>query len=483
MTFIQNHGIIIIVKKNGVEHLKKYFSCHNHTDYSNIRGLDAIDKVEQLIDYALNLGLSGIAITDHETLSSHVKAMQYMSSLKDKAKKTLENNSNDTRAQAILDFKLAYGNEIYLCRDNLNSSNYVKGKDGFWHFILIAKDKVGHQQLRELSSRAWTHYFKQFAERVPTYYSDVEEIVGTNPGHLIASTACLGSQFDKMILKGEFDKALNFVNWCQSIFGKENFFIEFQPGLTDEQISYNKSALDFCSKHNLTTIVTTDTHYLKAEDRPIHKAFLNSNDSEREVDSFYSHTYMMDKEEILNLMSYLGIDNVKSMLNNTLNIYDKVEEYSLAHKQLIPRIPISWDNAFPVSIPDYPYIQKFVKSPYEEDRLYVTRIFNGLSKKNIWDEKHIERIEIELEQIWKISEKEQERLSNYFLTMSKIIDIIWESNSIVGPGRGSVFTHLCSYCLDIIQEDPLISPIPLPWWRFLSEERPEYPKISIMILG
>jgi len=28
--------------------------------------------------------------------------------------------------------------------------------------------------------------------RVPTYYSDIEEVVQKNPGHLIASSACIG---------------------------------------------------------------------------------------------------------------------------------------------------------------------------------------------------------------------------------------------------------------------------------------------------
>lgn len=37
--------------------------------------------------------------------------------------------------------------------------------------------------------------------RRPTYYSDIEEIIGNNKGHLIASSACLGSYLDKLILQ------------------------------------------------------------------------------------------------------------------------------------------------------------------------------------------------------------------------------------------------------------------------------------------
>ena len=43
-----------------------FFNCHNHTMYSNLRLLDCIIKPQDLIDRAIQLGLSGIAITDHE---------------------------------------------------------------------------------------------------------------------------------------------------------------------------------------------------------------------------------------------------------------------------------------------------------------------------------------------------------------------------------------------------------------------------------
>ena len=66
----------------------------------------------------------------------------------------------------------------------------------------MAKDAEGHHQIRELSSRAWgrSYYSKKLC-RVPTYYSDIEEIIGNNPGHVIASTACLGGYLGTSLLK------------------------------------------------------------------------------------------------------------------------------------------------------------------------------------------------------------------------------------------------------------------------------------------
>ena len=54
--------------------LKYPCSLHNHTDFSNFRLRDAINTVEGLIDYAIELGHEGVAITEHDTIASHIRA-------------------------------------------------------------------------------------------------------------------------------------------------------------------------------------------------------------------------------------------------------------------------------------------------------------------------------------------------------------------------------------------------------------------------
>lgn len=44
-------------------------SLHNHTDFSNFRLRDSINTVETLIDRAIELGHSVVAITEHETVA------------------------------------------------------------------------------------------------------------------------------------------------------------------------------------------------------------------------------------------------------------------------------------------------------------------------------------------------------------------------------------------------------------------------------
>ena len=96
-------------------------SLHNHTDYSNLRLRDCIIKTEDLINYAIELGHKAIAITDHESVSNAVKV-----------EKIAKNVKKDHP-----DFKVIRGNEIYLCRNGLNASNFNSQTDRYYHFILL----------------------------------------------------------------------------------------------------------------------------------------------------------------------------------------------------------------------------------------------------------------------------------------------------------------------------------------------------------
>ena len=445
--------------------------------------LDCIIKEDKLIDYALELGLTGVAITDHESVSGYIKALKYMKSLKSKAKKILETEPNDEWANQVKNFKLVLGNEIYLCRDGLSAKNFIKGEDKFWHFILLAKDKVGNKQLRELSSRAWSRSFYQFMERVPTYYSDIEEIIGENPGHVVAQTACLGSFFDYLILNQQYEKALNFCHWCEQVFGKENFFIEIQPGLSKEQVTFNTLAAQFAKKNHFNITVTTDSHYLRQEDREIHKSFLNSGDGDRETDDFYAYTYMMSADEIREKLNYFDEDFITQIFENSNKVCSMIEEYDLAYKQIVPRIPLDWHliHCEPQkTIGEREYLNKYLNSEYEEDRFFLYSIIQKGLELNCLDKIHLDRLEEELQEMWIVSEKIQERLSAYFITVRKVIDIAWtDGDSLVGPWRGSVGSMLSAYLMDIIQRDPLKSPTALPYWRFCSRGRAELADVDI----
>ncbi len=463
-----------------------YSSLHVHSDYSNIRMLDSINQLPLLFDRAKELGLTGMAITDHESLSGHIKAMQLLSSLREKAK-------TEEDKKYWNDFKLVLGNEIYLTRNDLTKDNYIKGQDKYFHFILLAKDAEGHKQLRELSSRAWSHSFRQFIERVPTYYRDIEEIIGANPGHVIGSTACLGSKFANLIreyLDNNHSKEIvkridNFVQWCQTQFGKDNFYIELQSSESDDQNIYNECALAYAKARGLKVIITTDAHYIKKEDRPLHKAYLNAGEGDRETDAFYSGTYLQSVEDIKGYMKNINSNDIDWMLDNTNEIANKIEEYSLYHKEIVPKIKLEKEfNCNPIiyeSARKRDYISKFINSESEQDKYYINGILNGLEKKISQDkwEIYIDQINKEVAEVWEITQKIGNDLSSYFNTMAKVVDIMWnEGDSLVGVSRGSAGGFVSNYLLGITQMDPIKYGIENMYWRFIHRDRPELPDVD-----
>lgn len=295
-----------------------------------------------------------------------------------------------------------------------------------------------------------------FHRRVPTYFTDLEEIISKEPGHVIATSACLGGQIDYLIMKQNenrnieevyraYDDAMEkWLNKIISIFGKDNFYLELQPGLSDEQVLVNVKLLQLGRQHDIKCIVTTDSHYLKAEDRPIHKAFLNSKAGDREVDSFYEAAFMMTPDEIRRRLDYLDHETVTELLVNTIEIGDKCDNYSILKTLQIPYIPqedydevLSLKHKFE---PDkFPYFNKFFQSADKADTQLAIRLWNFLDNRNkvLNREKSAYVLEEELRIVWDTSEKMGVRWSKYFLQMADYMKVTWnEGDSITAPSRG-----------------------------------------------
>ena len=388
------------------------------------------------------------------------------------------------------DFKLILGNEIYVTREGLTAETHESGEK-FYHCILLAKDEIGHRQLRELSSRAWSRGYVKFIMRTPTYLSDIDEIVGANPGHLVCTTACLGGMPGTFFTTGQIERIDPILVALQSLFGENNFFIELQPSHMKDQLEYNKYMVEnYWDKYNFT--VATDSHYLKKDEREIHKTFLNSKDSKgnREVDEFYASAYMMSGVEIHDYMDkYLGTEYVNTMMSNTVTVAEQCSMYSLDCPQIVPKIRYEWDRR---DEEKYLTIKEFCNgyenmeyyfndSPCEADKYLAYLLAEGYFKRigSEYKQEYFERLEEELGTFKAISENIKQPLSDYFNTMAKIIDIVWsDGDSLVGPGRGSGCGSLINYLLGITQLDPLRQELAMPFWRFLHPSRPELPDID-----
>ena len=383
------------------------------------------------------------------------------------------------------------GNEIYLTRNGLNAQNYKKETDRYFHFILLARDATGAKQIREISTRAWMRsYMARGMRRVPTYYQDLIDVIGANPGHVIASTACLGGCLPTQLIRNRdtgapsMDLIKRWIQQIQGIFGVDDFYFEMQPSFNKDQIYVNHKLVELGAELGIKYIITNDAHYLKKEDRPIHKAFLNSQNGDREVDSFYATTYLMSDEEVREYMEKeMGEEVLQSAYQTIEEIKDKCEDYSLKKPLKIPRL--NWKTpAMPTSteglrhikdIKNIPYIQKFLNSEYEEDvrlaEVIVERLVTAKPSEELWNKKTYDEINACLEDTWISSEVNGSRWSAYFLNLQNIIDCCWDAGSLVGAARGSGMGFILLYVLGITQINPLKEKAPTARWRFLNPNR------------
>lgn len=449
-------------------------SLHNHTQFSNLRLRDCIIKENLLIDYAIELGHKIVAITDHETISSWVKVEKYYNKIK----------------KDHPDFKVIRGNEIYLCRNGLNAENFNKEVDRYYHFILLAKDRIGAKQIMEISTRAWHRsYMAKGMRRVPTYYQDLIDIIGADPGHVILSTACLGGALPTQILRGTSDdKLIRWIEQMQLLAGKENFYLEMQPSNNKEQFIVNNKLLQLSKLTGAKYIITTDSHYLKKEDRKIHKAYLNAQNGDREVDDFYATTYMMSDEELRSFFPYFSEEEIEEGYKAIEKIAEMCEDFSLQKSLHIPNLLWRELKNYPRNYKEYfslmPTLEKFYNSSYKSDRYLVDAIIDGIhNHPTLQTPEGYAALEDNLQRTWESSEVNKARWSAYYLNLQRNIDECWAAGTIVGPARGSGGGFELLYCLDVIQMDALRETTKCFPWRFLNPKRESVLDIDTDIEG
>ena len=441
---------------------------HSHTCYSNLRFYDCINKVEDLIKYGIDIGLKGIAITDHESLGAHI----LIDKLQDKYKETNP------------DFKIARGNEIYLIPEN-------SIKEVYRHFILIATDSIGHRMLRELSTAAWgASKVTKGQTRVPTYPEEVEKVLKQfGQGHLHASTACIAGRLaqdalklhkakqkgDEVARKKASDDVIYFINWCMDTFGRDNFSLEVAPVPTPEQIVVNNYIKEFADHFDLPVCIGTDAHYLSPKERYAHQAFINARDDRAET--IYQYAYLQTEDEIRENLKDTNL-NYEELCANSMAIYDKCQYYSLKHNQIVPQVSVPDFPKKKIEVPNAPILSGLYESDNEQERYWVNYCMDELKNRNINTQEYIDELEVEADTMRTIGEKLDTCIFSYPIFLKKYLDLIWDCGSTVGVGRGSSCAGLNHYLMNITQLDPIKYNLPY-YWRFLNKERVELPDIDI----
>lgn len=346
--------------------------------------------------------------------------------------------------------------------------------------------------LRELSSNSWINsYYDRGMERVPTLKSELAAIIDKyGKGHIIGSSACLGSELDYCIL--EMDKAeklnnlegkieyynriVNFVEWCKEQFN-DDYYFEVQPAQSKEQLIVNRRMKALADYFKVKIIVTTDAHYLKKEDRWVHKAFLNSKQGDREVDEFYAAAYLQTTEEVIENLKGTDLDYYE-LEKNTLEIKNKIQDFGFARKQQVPQVEVKNYPKISSSL-GYKTLDYLYQSDNQQERYWVNYCIDKLKEKELFNKVYLSRLEEEAVIQKTIGDKLDTCIFSYPIFLQHYINRFWDIGSTVGAGRGSACAGLNHWLLGVTQLDPI--KWELPYWRFLNEDRVELPDIDIDI--
>ncbi len=261
----------------------------------------------------------------------------------------------------------------------------------------------------------------------------------------------------------------------------DDFYLETAPNTTEEQRYVNKRLQTLSKAFNIPLVFSTDSHYLKEEDREIHKAYLNSKQAEREVDDFYYTAYMMSYEKVKEyFMLDFSEEEFNAMVKNLETMRNTIKDYTLFKQQEIPKVKVnvpalhfSLRNA---DLSKYESLVEMLHSEEKQNLYWVKTCLNEMVKRDVFNEEYLSQLNREARILLSISERLEQPMSSYYNTAQKIIDLIWtEGDSYVGVSRGSAMGFMSNWLLDITQIDPLPYVGDLSW-RHLSKNRAELPK-------
>ncbi|HJV19566.1 MAG TPA: DNA polymerase III subunit alpha [Sediminibacterium sp.] len=436
----------------------QFSHLHVHTQYSL---LDGAAPISDLYQKAADHQMPAVAITDHGNMFG---AFEFVSQAWKKTRVVGKDDSGKDIVEPVV--KPIVGCEFYVVKDRHAKSFTKEVKDNRFHQVLLAKNKIGYQNLVKLTSLG---YIEGLYSKYPRI--DKELIEKYHEG-LIATTCCIGAYVPQTILHQGEEKAEQEFKWWLDLFG-EDYYIEIQRHNIKEQEIINQTLLKFSKKYNVPVIATNDSHYVDKEDANAHDILLCINTGEKQSTPGFDD-FVNDEVQIKNRRFKFPNDqfyfktpeemqklfhDIPESLDNTNRIVDKVEILNLKKDILLPAFPIPKE------------FQVHGDSNLDQWEFLKHLTYEGAHKRyNDVTPEIQERIDFELFTIRTMG------FAGYFLIVSDFIKAGREMGVFIGPGRGSAAGSVVAYCIGITNIDPV--KYNLLFERFLNPDRKSMPDID-----
>ncbi|MFY9457825.1 MAG: DNA polymerase III subunit alpha [Candidatus Spechtbacterales bacterium] len=403
---------------------KKFTHLHVHSHYSL---LDGLSKIPNMLDYAKELGMDSIALTDHGVLYGNIEFYK------------------EAKKRGI---KPIFGMEAYVAARSMHDKQ-PNIDDKRYHLTLLAKSNQGYKNLIQLSTKSHLegfYYKPRVDKKLLSQYSE----------GLIALSGCLNGEIPKAILSGNKNEAERLIKEYLNIFGKENFYLELQhhPNIP-EQVKLNKNLGDLAKKFSVNLVATQDSHYLRPEDAEAQDILLAIQTGEKTSDKKRGLTM---RDEDFSLKSpqdmHTAFQGTPEAIENTQKIAGLCNVEIELGKYQLPYFTV------PAGYDENSYLKKLCKKG-------ILKRYGRIAGIGPVPE----RLEYELGVI------KQMGFASYFLIVQDFVNWAKDRGIVVGPGRGSAAGSIVSYLLNITNIDPL--KYDLIFERFLQKDRRELPDIDI----
>ncbi len=465
-----------------------------------------MSTIPGLIEKSIEQGVNAIALTDHGNMFGIKEFYNYASEknqpinneIDTLQKQLVKNELTDEEKENIQAqistlekkrFKPILGCEAYVAKRSRFLKETTEDRSGY-HLVLLAKNIKGYKNLCKLVSLG---HLEGFYYRPRIDHALLEQY---SEG-IIASSACLGGEIHSKIETGDLEEAEKAIYWYKKVFG-DDFYLELQLHQTDKpnadtevyekQKRQNEILIQLARKTNTKLLATNDVHFIEEEHGEGHERLIclsTGKDLDDPTRMRYSkQEYLKSPEQMWAIFG-----DIPEALENSLEIADKVEFYSIDSDPMMPIFPIPEDFATEEEY-QQKYSEEILRKEFAEnfDRLggyeeiirvkldadYLRKItLDGAVKRYGEDlsEEILERIDFELNVVKDMG------YPGYFLIVQDFINEARKMGVSVGPGRGSAAGSVVAYCLRITDIDPL--KYDLLFERFLNPDRISMPDIDI----
>ena len=397
--------------------MSRFIHLHTHSHYSF---LQALPKVDELVEKAKKEGMDALALTDAGNMHGAIEFY---------------------KAAKAADIKPILGVDAYLApRSRHDRDQNIDAKRS--RIVLLAENNEGYKNLLALVTKSWTEGFFE-RPRVD------KELLRDHHRGIIAILPSFAGDVAQHLRAGDHDGAAAALAEFKSVFGAENVFLEIthHPKVAGHE-ALMKKVIALAHESDTPLVAQHDVYYLSPDDREATEILRRIGHGGRGKNEDEDFSFISEKSA-LNFFK-----DIPDAVDNSRKIADRCTVSFELGKWTFPAVPVS---------PGF--------SNHDEE--LRAKAYAGIRARGLEESAEVtDRIEYELKIII------GKGFAVYYLIVADLLAFARRAG-ILTTTRGSAAGSLVAYLIGVTNVNPLF--YKLPFERFLNPERPKAPDIDMDI--